>query len=103
MTVRCAPEAMKDLMSASFVQSERVQKVLRASRNVLTARFPFARRACQTDRNAATKKLGRYLHDLRCRRVIETNGMSFPELEPGLFPTPRLAVGERSYAMTAAA
>jgi len=41
MIVRCAPDSMKDFMAASSVQSERVQKVLCASRNVLTARLPF--------------------------------------------------------------
>ena len=85
MIVRCAPDIMKDLMAASSVQSERVQKVLCASRNMLTARLPLARRACSADRNAATKKNGRYFHDLTRRRVIETNGMCPPNLWPEEF------------------
>ena len=46
MIVRCAPDTVKDFIAASSVQSEQVQKVLCASRNVLTARLPLARRAC---------------------------------------------------------
>src|ERR1700738_1502204 len=45
---------------------------------MLTARLPLARRACNADRNAATKNAGRYLHDLTRRRVIETSAMGHP-------------------------
>lgn len=80
MAARCAPAVMKALMAASSVQTERVQKVSRASRRILKARLPSARRACDADRNAATKNAGRYLHDLTRRRVIEIKGMDGPEL-----------------------
>jgi hypothetical protein len=40
--------------------------------------LPSARRACDADRNAATKNAGRYLHDLTRRRVIEIKGMGSP-------------------------
>jgi hypothetical protein len=82
MIVRCAPYTMRDFIAASSVQSEQVQKVLCASRNVLTARLPLARRACNADRNVATKNAGRYLHDLTRRRVIETSAMGLPNLQP---------------------
>jgi Ni/Co efflux regulator RcnB len=71
---------MKALIAASSVQAERVQKAPRASRRVLKARLPSARRACDADRNAATKNAGRYLHDLTRKRVIETKGMYAPGL-----------------------
>ncbi len=78
MAARGAPDSVKDLMAASSVQSEQVQNVLRASRKVVTAGLPWAWRACNTDCNAATENLGRYLHDLRRRRVIESSGVGFP-------------------------
>jgi len=62
-------------MAASSVQSERVQNVLCASRKTLTARLPFARRACNADRNAAIENAGRNLHDLTRKRVIEMSGI----------------------------
>jgi len=80
MAARCAPAVMKALIAASSVQTERVQKAPRASRRVLKARLPSARRACDADRNAATKNAGRYLHDLTRKRVIETKGMYAPGL-----------------------
>jgi hypothetical protein len=67
-------------MAASSVHSERVQKVLCASRNMVTARLPLARRAWNADRNAATENPRRYLHDLTRRRVIETSGMVLPKI-----------------------
>jgi len=80
MAARCAPAVMKALIVASSVQTERVQKVSPASRKTLKARLPSARRACDADRNAATKNAGRYLHDLTRKRVIETKGMYAPGL-----------------------
>ena len=80
MIVRCTPDTMKCFMAASSVQSERVQKVLRASFNTLTARLPLAHRACSAARNAAIKNVGKYLHDLTRKRVIEMSGM-FPPRE----------------------
>lgn len=79
MIVRCTPDTLKDFMAAASVQSERVQKVLRASRNTLTARLPLARRACSADRNEAPRNAGKYLHDLTRRRVTETNGLCPPQ------------------------
>jgi hypothetical protein len=69
---------MMALIAASSVQTDRVQKAPRASRKILKARLPAARRACDADRNAATKNAGRYLHDLTRRRVIEIKGMGSP-------------------------
>src|ERR1700726_2455459 len=80
MIVRWAPETMKDFMATSSVQREHVQKVLCASRSMVTARLSLARRAWNADRNAATENAGRYLHDLTRRRVIETSGMGPPQL-----------------------
>jgi hypothetical protein len=87
MITRCAPDTMNAVMAASSVQSERVQKVLRASRNMPTARLPLARRACSADRSAATKNAGKYRHDLTRKRVIETCGMCLPRSASG--PSPR--------------
>src|SRR5258708_12569320 len=89
MIGRCAPDTMKAFIAGSSIQSERVQKVLRASRKTLTPRLPLAYRACSADRNAARKNAGRYCHDLTRRRVIDTNGMCFSAMAEAVISHPR--------------
>src|SRR5258707_7433943 len=89
MIGRCAPDTMKAFIAGSSIESERVEKVLRASRKTLTPRLPVAYRACSADRNAARKDAGRYCHDLTRRRVIDTNGMCFSAMAEAVISHPR--------------
>ena len=80
MAARCAPVVMKALIAASSVQTERVQKVSRASRKDTESKIALGPPRLNADRNAATKNAGRYFHDLTRKRVIETNGMGSPRI-----------------------
>jgi hypothetical protein len=76
MTLRCAPETMKDRIAASSDHTVRVQKAKPASRSVDTARLPAAALAWRAARNVWKRKAGRYRQDRTRRRVIDTSGMT---------------------------
>jgi hypothetical protein len=80
MAAQWTPDVMKARIAASSVQTERVQNALCASLNVLMARLPSARRACNAARHESNRSPGRYFHDLKRKRVIETNGMGPPRI-----------------------
>jgi hypothetical protein len=67
---------MKARIARSSFHNVRVQKTKFESFNSATARIPGAFFACRAERNAASKKTGKYRNDRTRKRVIETNGMS---------------------------
>jgi hypothetical protein len=76
MTLRCAPDSMKERMALSSLHTVRVQKARLASRRMETARLPAASSAWRATRKEWITNRGRYRQDRTRSRVMDTKGIS---------------------------